>query len=278
MRMDEATVDGRLIDLHGMDLGQAFLKFVLGDRDVMAVAARFSPESEFRDVFTEGRFPGPYMKYIWPLRISEQQLGSAFGRTGSVSLNDSRRPPSPDEQEAARALVNSLSRFANHLHSGELIATGTAVVSGAEVRVSRGQWSRSDLLVDKATNAIFEMRDHTAVPVWTGVYLEVREKSEAKSSSGGPDGQVHQMTASRQQARTTLPAQNQCLTWLKDLMSNPGTPFRTVDDLWEEAHAKWPTNLGRRSFESSRLEAVRGLADERRRFWTRPGPRRKSPH
>jgi len=170
--------------LHGLSLSEAFHKYVLNDPEVVSLAdAVMRLGHEYESIFREGQFPGPYVKFTWPLDIAAGDLAFQFVRP--LDLGGSL-PEAPDAVEKVCAvIVDRLKALRELLISGKVVARGTFAKTGEIKTVDRLQWARREPLVDVQNSDLLETENHKPVLKWSGLTLEARTAqldSDQKSS------------------------------------------------------------------------------------------------
>lgn len=265
-----------LDDLKGLPIAEAFRKHVLEHQEVAELGrkiAKTRPSSSA--VFLEGQYPGPFVNFHWPLHATSESIAHAFVSQPIVFLGDALPVPSQPEAAVSRRLAERLASFVGLLARGDLIAVGTAVATGLETPIGRGQWARQDLLLDVKNSAICEIKDNSPTAAWTGVWLMPSTLPPANIATPVLQSRLEEPSKARKQIQTKQTSRRQCEAWLGALMSDPQVKPRTNEQLWAEAKSKWPGSLSEREFARCRAAALGSLNEEQRYLWGRPGPRRK---
>ncbi|TFV69299.1 hypothetical protein E4K64_33540 [Bradyrhizobium frederickii] len=271
-KREQTEAQGASNSLNGLTVAEAFRKHVLEDEEVADLGRKVSRTNSA--VFSEGQFPGSFVDFHWPLHATAETIAHAFVRQPIVFLGDPLPSPSDQEIAASRRLAERIVSFTSLLVRCDLIAIGTAAATGLEAPIGRGQWTRSDLLIDVQNSAVCEMRNHRPVPVWTGVWLQLPDQ-QAVISERAVAELSPEPTRARKQIQTKEKSRRECLDWLSAMMSDRTIEPMSNDQLWSEAETKWPGTLSAREFVRCRANALSSLSEEQRYLWERPGPRRK---
>ncbi|MBR0931711.1 hypothetical protein JQ561_34305 [Bradyrhizobium diazoefficiens] len=270
---EQTDAQGASSSLDGLTLGEAFRKHVLADEGVADLGRKVSPTN--LAVFSEGQFPGPFVDYYWPLHATAETIAYAFVRQPIVFLDDPLPSPSDQENAVSRRLAERIDSFTTLLVRRELIAIGTVASTGLEAPIGRGQWKRSDLLIDVQNSAVCETRNHRPVAVWTGVWLQLPDQEALITERAVAEPKSDEPTKARKQIQTKEKSRRECVDWLSAMMSDRTIKPMSNDQLWSEAESKWPGTLSAREFVRCRANALSSLSEEQRYLWERPGPRRK---
>lgn len=148
----------------------------------------------------------------------------------------------PDEAVQVHARRRECeAQLIGHLRAGDLIAK--AVREYPEPRadlepenIGPGWWSRKDLLVGFAANALFRSLDDRPEPVLFFSNVRVFAAKEQGATS------------------STIGAETLCKEWLCDL-ANAGPPEKASEDYWQDARTKFGERLSRKAYERARAAA-----------------------
>ncbi|MCA1393772.1 hypothetical protein I6F20_32665 [Bradyrhizobium sp. IC3123] len=272
-RREQAEAQGAASSLDGLTLGEAFRKHVLADEEVADLGRKVLPTNPA--VFSEGQFPGPFVDFHWPLHATAETIAHAFVRQPIVFLGDPLPSPSDQEIAVSRRLAERIDSFTSLLVRRDLIAIGTVAATGLEAPIGRGQWTRSDLLIDVQNSAVCEMRNHRPMAVWTGVWLQLPDQQAVITERAVAEPKSDEPTRARKQIQTKEKSRRECVAWLSAMMSDSAIEPMSNDQLWSEAETRWPGSLSAREFVRCRANALSSLSEEQRYLWERPGPRRK---
>lgn len=272
-KQEETEAQGPSDYLDGLTIAEAFRKHVLEHEEVADLGRKVSPSNSA--VFSEGQFPGWFVDFHWPLHATAETIAYAFVRQPIVFLGDPLPSPSDQETAVSSRLAERIDSFTNLLVRRDLVAIGTVAATGLEAPIGRGQWTRSDLLIDVQNSAVCEMRDHRPVAVWTGVWLQLPEPQPVITERAVAEPKTNEPTRARKQIQTKEKSRRQCLDWLFALMSDLTIEPMTNDQLWNEAETRWLETLSKREFARCRARALSSVSEEQRYLWERPGPRRK---
>jgi len=156
--------------LHGLSLSEAFHRYVLNDPDVVPLAdAVMRLGHEYESIFREGRSPGPYVEFTWPLDITVEGLANQFVK----SLDRSDIPKPPDEiEKVCVVMVDCLKALRELLISGKVIACGTFSKTGKIKKVGRLEWARREVLVDVQNSDLLDTENGKPFVKWSGLTLE----------------------------------------------------------------------------------------------------------
>ena len=160
--------------LAGLGLGEAFKKHVLEHPAVSEPGqALCSREKQYADIFSEGRVPGCYIIYEWPLDVEPAELAFDFVRPLVFFVPG---PPVPEPSDEIRLIAEAMSArirtFRRMLVEGALIAHGMFESTGTFGPIHRQQWARSDVFIDVKNGDFIRKVAHKSVVQWSGVVLE----------------------------------------------------------------------------------------------------------
>jgi hypothetical protein len=125
---------------------------------------------------------------------------------------------------------------------------------------------------------------------WTGVVLELADAScEVElfhvkpiaphvllPATPEPPHPLSQSSKSIARVETSNASRKACVAWLVEIMrASPKVRTLSRDELWQQAHAKWPQTLSFRAFLDARNEAIQVTGAS---AWAASGAPRKSPH
>jgi hypothetical protein len=167
--MLESKIDARVLE--GLSLAEAFTKYVLNDPSVLlSSVAVLRKDNSYEDIFREGRYPGPYVEYTWPLNLTARELSDRFVKSVLVQDRPSRVIPK-EILNVSELLVARIKTLQDHLTSGRVIARGTFATSGVTGEVDKLQWARSDVLIDVRNSDLLEDGRIKPVVRWSGLTL-----------------------------------------------------------------------------------------------------------
>jgi hypothetical protein len=166
-------------DLDGLLFSEAFQKFVIKDADLQAIRSAVVAEDPLHQrVFDEGRWPGLYGDFVWPINPKVGELVDAFGRTNVTVLGGGifDRSPSDAVRRTAALIVDRCESIFGFLRLGEVVATGTYVATGIDGPLSKAVWSRKRASVDIATSDFIDDVAGKDGVRWSGLVLSRRVK------------------------------------------------------------------------------------------------------
>jgi hypothetical protein len=168
--MVDSKIDVRV--LAGLSLAEAFAKYVLNDPSVLlSSAAVLRKDNSYEDIFREGRYPGPYVEYTWPLNLTAKELSYLFVKSLIMILDRPSRVIPKEILDVSELLVARIKRLQDHLISGRIIARGTFAASGIAGEVDKLQWERSDVLIDVRNSDLLEDGRIKPLVKWSGLTL-----------------------------------------------------------------------------------------------------------
>jgi hypothetical protein len=257
-------------DLDGLTIGEAFQTFVIKDPEVQAMrGAVVAEDSIHREVFDEGRKPGLWGRFHWPVDVTADTLISAFGYTRILAVGDYSRdlPPSPAVQRAAAVIGDRCGIFFGLLRQGAAVATGTYVVTGIDGPLNKAVWSRKGASVDIETSDFIDDVTGKDAVRWSGLVLS----AVAQPAVSVPA--ITSVPAEHEPLRSSAKAELDCWRWLTELArSNPAeNPMGNKDEPLKVAQKQFP-GLSKRAF-----DRVWGLVMlETGAKWNLPGRPKKS--
>jgi hypothetical protein len=165
--MAQSTINPR--SLNDLTIAEAFFACVLKHPEVISLAASaLSGSAMFDRVFRDGCYPGPYIKYHWPLNVTVDELAFDFVRP---YLLDSPLPTASKALvDVCGVLVEQINALRDLLSTGHVVAQGTFAATGSINEISRFEWRR-DIIVDVKNGDLLEERNNEPVTKWTGVFL-----------------------------------------------------------------------------------------------------------
>jgi hypothetical protein len=167
-------------DLHGLTLGNAFRKVVIGDPIVQAYSSILIAQDEkWLDVFETGRFPYWLPGHRWPIvttaewLVQESLRLSYFEDLAAINQGLPRPKPKPsdDLSQACRAIADRLTAFFEYLASGEV-----DVVDIYGLKPGPAAWSRPGAMIDVQTSDYY--LDYKQVS-FRGLRLQATKESAA---------------------------------------------------------------------------------------------------
>jgi hypothetical protein len=265
--------------LHGLTLGEAVRKHVVGDCEIVPLGRRLMEKRRSNStVFIEGQFPGETVNFHWPLDSTSESIAHAFVSSCFVDLDRPLPEPSELENKVAFALADRFKALVDHHARGEVIGRGTFAATGVEGPIGAGQWKRSDLSIDVENNALCEIRGHRPVALWTGIVLQRAgcDDSQRRTVPSSSQLAISQPEPARAILQSTVKAETECAVWLQGIIgANPKIRTRTNKSLLNEANSKWPGTLGERAFFRALAKAI----DTKKAWaWKKGGRPKKPPH
>lgn len=248
-------------ELDGLNLAEAFKKFVLADPEVIAAGKRVMETTRHDDcaaVFRDGRAPGPIIQFRWPLDIPPRDLAYEFVRRVAWNLDDPVPVPTNEMINAATILMDRISALKKLLTSGRVVAQGTFATSGVVTPIDRQQWARTNLLIDVHDSDLLVDEGGKPTPRWTGVSFELpRHHADDRRELPSSDDRKSARRSDKRVETTTI-ASNECLAWLiAEMSKSPATRPEPKAAWWEQALLNWPGRLSRRTFDRNWSEAAR---------------------
>lgn len=162
----------------GLTLPDMFRRLVLDEPEIKRLAEPVIREdSAHRDVFSDGRFPGIYVVFEWPLHITAEELADDFWRTGMFILEEYDSERSEAVKQVCRAIVGRLVLIRTVLIDGLIEAHGTFARTGEFRSIHRLQWMRPALRIDIKSGDVLEDTGDGSVVQWSGVVFERPTKS-----------------------------------------------------------------------------------------------------
>jgi hypothetical protein len=239
--------------LIGLTLGEAFFRCVLHDPQVQSIAKKVVQQDETHSsVFDEGRYPGLYLEYIWPIDVTPSDLSYQFVRTGLIDLDRPKPKASPEIEKLCEVIADRLRGLRTLLSSGKLVARGTHAATGNVMSLDQFQWKRRGLLVDVQNSDVLDAQRHPPTLLWTGVALQagpmtIKEPDKMLGPLAESDLTFHVKPTEHDQLRsskthppkTRVTAEQQSIEaaikalWPRGIP--PGTPPKRIDD----AIIKW---------------------------------------
>ena len=157
--------------LAGLSLAQAFKACVLDDPEVQARGSELIEKEGHSDVFEKGQFPGPIVKYAWPVETSQRGFERDFTRR-ILWVEGEPDPTISDEVQNASGVLNDRWQALRALlSSGSIVARGTFAKTGIVQTINSAQWAREAILVDIRNSDVLERVDSKEVVQWSAVEL-----------------------------------------------------------------------------------------------------------
>src|SRR5262245_24392035 len=104
--------------LFDRSLAEAFRMFVIEDAEVVALAKAALQEHERERLLRESQFPGPYIKYDWPLDLTAENLAFNFVRPVMFFIDEPIPEASVEIQRLSIVIVDRLLALKGHLVGG----------------------------------------------------------------------------------------------------------------------------------------------------------------
>jgi len=253
--------------LSRLSLREAFFEFVLGDPEVSKLGADVVRSVGHRDVFENGRAPGPTICYDWRLSAKTEEIAHEFVRCGVVIIGSP--PPSipPELELVSAALHDRIEALQSILRSGDVVAKGTFVQTGAEQNISQAQWSRDAIYIDVKNSDVKEGIDGKIVTVWSGIGLLRRDlASQAPIESSETPSVTHVKSSNKSKV--------DCTRWLiEEMRKSPDSKPKPKADYWRDAQARFGPSLSYGAFKIAWADAV---AEAQAFAWSASGAPRKS--
>jgi hypothetical protein len=163
-----------LMLLNSLSLADAFRRYVLEDPEVVTLGKRVIARCGYRDIFENGRAPGPYIdNFHWSFGLNANELAASFVRKLSF-WEKSKFPQPPSEVlRASVALADRCQALQRLLGVGQIAAVGTFVQTGMAIHVHRTQWQRRGMTVEIRNGDLCEPENHRPVVRWSGIMLEL---------------------------------------------------------------------------------------------------------
>jgi hypothetical protein len=189
--MVKSPINTRLLD--GLSLAEVFERYVLNDPAVVSSAALVMQQDKTHaSVFREGRYPGHYVEYAWPLDISPDDLASQFVRPVIFFTDEPLPVPSKEILDVGTILVARIREIKSLLTSGGVIARGTFAKTGLVSDVGRLEWARREVYIDVQNSDLLETVGHKPVVKWSGLTLHLpaatilnEQRIDTKPSTSG---------------------------------------------------------------------------------------------
>ena len=137
---------------------------------VSSSVAVLRQDNSYEDIFREGRYPGPYVEYSWPLDLTAQELSYQFVKP-HIIFSDRDTPISSEIRNVSELLVGRIKLLRNLLTEGRAVARGTYAMTGVVGEVDKVQWTRSDLWVDVRSSDLLGMENYKSIIKWSGLTL-----------------------------------------------------------------------------------------------------------
>lgn len=285
--------------LAGWTLAEAFSRTVLGDPEVVALgreAVRVSPA--FEAVFIKGHCQTTLRYKEWPLAFERWPMASTVHPDSARrSKFDAAREPDPLEVViATEALKHRYCALISVLRRGELECRGLAARQGDPNIVPRSIWSHPNFYCDASNGDVLQddqesvARYHILMKRWFGVVLHKPDpkvhafdaifhgkpiaRDELPPTASESQKTPAQRSKTQANVETKANSYNDCVAWLKTVISKNPNKRTSKAVLWAEAHRQWPGTLSRRMFEDARTEAIRSTFGAS--AWAAAGRPRKS--
>lgn len=168
--------DARQLD--GLSLADAFRQLVLNDSEVQSLAPAVIRQGAIHQgVFRDGRYPGIFGPYEWPLNLSTEELEGAFTHTAN------KHPKIDPIRCVSQVLVQRIQKLKDLLFDGVIVARGTWQITGEVKVIDRLQWARHNIYIDVRNSDLLEEENNKKVRKWCGIAFEVRDLSAAAQPS-----------------------------------------------------------------------------------------------
>jgi subtilisin family serine protease len=170
--MVRSPINVHLLD--GLSLAEVFERYVLNDPSVVSSAALVTQQDKTHtSVFSEGRYPGHYVEYAWPLDINPDDLAFQFVRPVAFFMDDPLPMVSKEILEVSTILVARIKEIKSLLTSGSVIARGTFAKTGLVSDVGRLEWARREIYIDVQNSDLLETNRREPVVKWSGLTLHL---------------------------------------------------------------------------------------------------------
>jgi hypothetical protein len=145
-------------ELNGLVFSEAFHRFVVDDSEIIDHGKKVIAENRaYRDVFEEGRFPGPVVNYRWPINVNAVELAWEFVRSPVRFIpGPPEVPPSDSIRAACAVIVDRWSRLISLLREGSILCAGLYCRTGVHGTLNKTQWSRSGVSIDVRNGDFFD--------------------------------------------------------------------------------------------------------------------------
>jgi hypothetical protein len=188
--MAGSQINARVLD--GLSLAEAFERYVLNDPAVVSSAAVVTQQNKAHtSVFSEGRYPGHYVEYAWPLDISPDDLAFQFVRPVAFFIDEPLPMVSKEILDVSTILVDRIREIKSLLTSGSVITRGTFAKTGLVSDVGRLEWARREIYIDVKNSDLLETIRSEPVVKWSGLTLYLpaatlnEQPIDAKPPAGG---------------------------------------------------------------------------------------------
>ena len=162
------------LTLDGLSLAEAFRTYVLEDSAVASLANRMMQKNEdLKSVFEDGKYPGPYSDYTWPLDVPASELTYQFARPVVIVLGAPDSPVPKEILDLSELLAARMTMLRDLLRSGRLLARGTFAMTGLVGEIASQQWARHKLMIDVQNSDLLENKGREPVVMWSGLTLHV---------------------------------------------------------------------------------------------------------
>ena len=257
--------------LYDRSLADVFMEAVVRDPEVIGKGKKvIAQRPGDHDVFDNGRVPGPFVDYHWPIDAVGPELAYDFVR---ILIHFPGVPePRPSEAVLAVAdiLADRIAALRGLLSSGRLNAIGTHRNSGVVSSIHKMQWQRTGQAINIQNGDLCEREAAKWTPVWTGIFFEPPPERLRVHTNLLFEQKLGEISRPSK-VRSTSRAEAECTKWLRGIVENaPANRSNTKAELFREAKLKWPDNLSYRGFERSWSAATMAVSGDAWRSGGRP--------
>jgi hypothetical protein len=180
--MVRSPIKARLLD--GLSLAEVFDRYVLNDPAVVSLAAFVTQQNNmYTNVFREGQYPGPYVKYAWPLDITPDELAFQFVRPVVFFTDEPDPVISKEILDVSTILVARIREIKTLLTAGSVIARGTFAKTGLVSDVGRLEWARREICIDVQNSDLLETDRDDPIVKWSGLTLHLPAPAALKEQA-----------------------------------------------------------------------------------------------
>jgi hypothetical protein len=180
--------------LVGLSLSDAFRKFVLGHPEVVRLGKLIvEQEGKHADVFSNGQYPGMFVRFIWPLDITADDLAFEFVSSPIFIVPGPPLPtPSKAMQAVSSLMAEQLEMLRRALTTDQIGSSGTFAKTGNFGPIHRLQWGRDGMFIDVRSGDLLQAVGHNWVVQWSGVILDapVRASPTLQQDAAGVNSEV----------------------------------------------------------------------------------------
>lgn len=157
----------------GLDLSEAFRRFVLNDPEVLALKpAAIEAEGMCREPLEIGTLRDGAS--VWPVKLEDETVAYWWCHVGVTILGEPSPPLAQAVQRAAEVFKSRVLALFKLLRSGRVVA-----IDETGIPVPRSRWKRSDTYIEFANGDMVEDKGPSgARPVFKGLQLIAPERIE----------------------------------------------------------------------------------------------------